>query len=67
MTLHYAVTDQDEQGIADFIIHPEVTGVGLISTKSEDAKRCVEAGEAAARSAVPAIRELLERRSRGAK
>jgi NTE family protein len=64
MTLHYSVIDQDEQGIADFIIHPDVTGVGLISTRSEDAKHCVEAGEAAARSAVPAIRELIERRSK---
>jgi NTE family protein len=64
MTLHYSVIDQDEQAMADFIIHPEVTGVGLISTDSADAKRCVEAGERAARSAVPAIREMIERFSR---
>jgi NTE family protein len=64
MTMHYSVIDQDQQAIADFIIHPEVTGVGLISTDTADAKKCVEAGEAAARSAVPAIRELIERSSK---
>ncbi len=64
MTLHYSVIDQDEQAMADYIIHPEVTGVGLISTDSADAKLCVEAGERAARSAVPAIHELIERFSR---
>ena len=65
MTLHYSVIDQNELAMADFIIHPEVTGVGLISTDAADAKLCIEAGERAARSAVPAIRELIERYSRG--
>jgi len=64
MTLHYSVIDQNEQALADFIIHPEVTGVGLVSTDSKDAKLCVEAGERAARSAVPAIRELIDRYSK---
>ena len=63
VTMHYAVIDQSEQASADYIIHPDVTGVGLISTDTNDAKKCVEAGEAAARSAVPAIRELIERKS----
>lgn len=64
MTLHYSVIDEDEQGQADFVIHPDVTGVGIISRDSADAKRCIEAGERAARSAVPAIRELIDRHSR---
>jgi NTE family protein len=61
LTMHYSVIDQNEQAQADFIIHPEVTGVGLISTDAADAKYCIESGERAARSAVPAIRELIDR------
>lgn len=61
MTLHYSLIDQNEQAMADYIIHPDVTGVGIISRDSADAQKCVDAGERAARSAVPAIRELIDR------
>lgn len=44
---------------ADVVIHPEVTGIGLVSTKIDDAKRAMEAGEQAARAAIPDIKAKI--------
>jgi len=48
-----------EQG-ADIIIHPDVDGIKLISTKVSDAKKAIASGEAAAKEALPAIKLKLE-------
>lgn len=42
------------------LIHPEVTGIGLLSTKKADALRAIKAGETAALQAMPAIRKCLK-------
>lgn len=52
-------TDLPQEQMADFVIHPNVDGISLISTKKSDAKRSVAAGEAAALKALPALREKL--------
>ena len=44
---------------ADVIVHPDVDGIKLISTHSEDAKKALQAGEDAARQALPDIKEKL--------
>jgi hypothetical protein len=44
---------------ADIVIRPDVDGIGLISTRSQAAKRAVKEGEAAAMAALPAIKEKL--------
>ncbi|CAN5139064.1 patatin-like phospholipase family protein [soil metagenome] len=60
ITLHFKKVDGDQLSQADYVIRPNVDGIGLVSTKSTDAKRAIESGEMAARSAIPAIRELIE-------
>ncbi len=52
--------DADQLAQADYVIRPNVDGIGMVSAKSTDAKHAIEAGEMAARSAIPAIRELIE-------
>ena len=60
ITLHFKKVDADQLSKADYVIRPNVDGIGLVSTKTSDAKRAIESGEMAARSAIPAIRELIE-------
>ncbi len=60
VTLHFKKVDAGELAGADYIIRPDVNGIGMVSTKSSDAKRVIEAGKMAARSAIPAIRELMQ-------
>ncbi|MBY0552073.1 MAG: patatin-like phospholipase family protein [Candidatus Obscuribacterales bacterium] len=51
--------DEPQAMMADVDIHPDTTGISLISTKKKDAKRGVIAGEEAARAALPEIRKKL--------
>lgn len=52
--------DQPRMGRADVVIHPNVDGVSLISTKKADAIKAMEAGEAAAKAAIPEIKRKLQ-------
>lgn len=60
ITLHFREVDAAQLAQADYVIRPNVDGIGLISTKPTDAGLCIEAGEVAARRAIPAIRELID-------
>lgn len=51
--------DLPQAMLADVTIHPDTSGISLISRKKSDAKRGVEAGEAAAKEALPTIRKKL--------
>jgi NTE family protein len=51
--------DKPQAELADITIHPDTGDVSLISTKKSDARFCVEAGEKAAREAMPLLREKL--------
>lgn len=44
---------------ADIVIHPNVDGIGLVSTRKADLARAIEAGEQAAREALPDIKKKL--------
>lgn len=51
--------DKPASGKADILIHPDVDGISLISTKKKDAKHGLQAGEEAAKAALPAIKALV--------
>jgi NTE family protein len=59
LTLQLASSDALLLQKADIVIHPDVDGIGLISTKTKDATQAIAAGEKAAWSAIPAIRDKL--------
>lgn len=44
---------------ADIVLHPQVDGIGLISTKPSDARKAMDAGTAAVREAMPQIKAKL--------
>jgi len=59
LLLQLANLDQPEVANADIVIHPDVDGIGLISTSKAEARRAIKAGEDAARAAIPAIKAKL--------
>lgn len=58
--LQLANLDTTECAGADIVIHPNVDGIGLISTRKEDALRGLKAGEEAAEAAIPEIKKKLK-------
>lgn len=52
--------DQRLMSNADIIIHPNVDGISLISTKKCDAEKGLKAGEIAAKAAIPEIKRKLQ-------
>lgn len=63
LTLSLWKIDENQRHRADIVIHPEVNGIGLISTKKSDAKAAILAGEKAAEAAIPAIRKMLQEKA----
>jgi NTE family protein len=60
VNLQLAALDSFYERDADIVIHPDVDGISLISTKASDAKRAIAAGEVAGKAAIPAIKAKLE-------
>ncbi len=59
VTFELAFQDELQIRSADVLIHPNVDGISLISTKRDDAVRAMKAGEEAAQAAVPSIKAKL--------
>ncbi len=51
--------DKPQEQVADFIIHPDTTGISVITTSPKAAKKAYEAGVKAAEDALPELRKLL--------
>jgi NTE family protein len=51
--------DQAQEGSADIVIHPETTGISLLSRRKRDATRALAEGQTAAEKALPEILERL--------
>ena len=54
-----AVTDEHQLQFADIVIAPDVSGISIFSDNEEDVGRAMAAGEAAARKALPLIRQKM--------
>lgn len=59
--LKWDLDDMDKAQLAnaDIVIHPNVDGISLISTKKSDAKKALAAGTTAAQAAIPEIKRKL--------
>ncbi len=60
LTLHLSKVDEAQIAAADVVIHPNVNGIGLISTRQSDTRAAIAAGEDAARLCIPLIKEKLK-------
>jgi NTE family protein len=54
-----AKTDLPQLSRADIVIHPQTDGIDILSTSPKDADRAIDAGEEAAKAAMPAIKAKL--------
>ncbi len=54
-----AVTDEHQLQFADIVISPDVSGISIFSKKKADILRAMEAGEIAARKALPLIKQKM--------
>jgi NTE family protein len=61
VSLELARLDNAPLSQAQFVIHPDVDGIGLISRSESDAEKAMRAGEDAARRALPALSDALLR------
>lgn len=52
--------DGPQEELADVVIHPDTSGVSLLTTSRKEAKIAIEAGRKAAEAALPLIREKLK-------
>lgn len=55
-----AVTDEHQLQFADIVISPDVSGISIFSKNDDDIRRAMEAGEIAARKALPLIRQKMK-------
>ncbi|MBY0357022.1 MAG: patatin-like phospholipase family protein [Candidatus Obscuribacterales bacterium] len=62
INMHLSAIDAFQLDKADIVIHPDVTGIRLLSRKVKDVDIAVKAGECAAENALPSIRRLLSER-----
>jgi NTE family protein len=60
VTLELARSDKHALMEADFVIHPNLDGIGLLSKSNDDAVRALKAGEDAARAALPLLLKSLK-------
>lgn len=65
VTFDLAFIDSLQIKHADVLIHPNVDGIGLVSTRKSDAIRAMKAGEEAARAAIPEIKARLAKLAAG--
>ncbi len=59
LRIQLATFDKPNCEKADILIHPDTTGINLVSFKKSDGKRGIDAGIAAARAAIPEIKRKL--------
>lgn len=59
LRIQLATFDMPNRKKADLYIHPDTSGINLVSFNKGDGKRGIEAGEVAARAAMPEIKRKL--------
>jgi NTE family protein len=52
--------DGPQEELADVVIHPDTSGITLITVSRREARKAIEAGRRAAEAALPLIREKLK-------
>ncbi len=59
VTVQLDTLDRAHVNKACVVVHPDVTGIGLLSTNKNDAMKAIKAGEDATRAAIPQIKRCL--------
>ena len=60
MNMHLSTIDVGQLSRADFVIHPDVTGIDLLSRKLKDARKAIDAGESLTDKLLPELKRKIE-------
>ena len=60
MNMHLSAIDRTQEKKADFIIHPDVTGIDLLSRNLKDARRAISSGEQETDQLMSALKKKIE-------
>ena len=63
LNMQLSALDQFQLPKADFVIHPDVTGLSLLDGNPKDARRAIEAGEDMALKMLPNLKQKLQEHS----
>lgn len=63
INLQLSALDQFQLEKADFVIHPDVSGIQLLDGNPKDARKAIAAGEEIARKLLPALKQKLKEHS----
>ncbi|MBX9687205.1 MAG: patatin-like phospholipase family protein, partial [Candidatus Obscuribacterales bacterium] len=63
VNMQLSALDSFQRPKADFVIHPDVTGIELLDGSPKDALKAIKAGEDAARKAMPELKRKLQEHS----
>ena len=58
--MHLSAVDSYQLAKADFVIHPDVTGITLLDGNPRDVRQAIKAGEEIARKLVPSLKQKLQ-------
>ena len=67
VNMHLSAIDEPQEDRADIVIHPDVTGISLLSLDMKDVDRAIENGTEAARKAIPLIKRIIREKPIAAK
>lgn len=63
LNMHLSTIDSYQLEKADFVIHPDVTNIDLLSRKIKEARRAIENGETLTNKLLPELREKIQAHS----
>lgn len=64
INLQLSSLDAFQLSKADFVLHPDVSGISLLDARSKDTLRAIKAGEEIARKMMPELKRKLQENSR---
>jgi NTE family protein len=62
LNMHLTTVDHPQVVAADVVIHPDVNGIELLSSKMKDMNAALDEGEKAALKAIPVIQEQIDKK-----
>ena len=63
INMQLSALDSFQQDKADFVIHPDVTGIELLDSNTRDARRAIKAGEDITRKLLPELKRRIAEQS----
>lgn len=63
INMQLSALDRFQVSRADFVIHPDVSGIALLDGKTKDARRAIKSGEETARRLLPELRRKIQEHS----